>query len=61
MFGPDDAVAALAKGATTEQEEENLGLVPRSVITMIEHINDEMEKNADNALEFSLKMNMVEI
>jgi len=61
MFGPDDAVAALAEGKTTESEGENLGLVPRSVITMIEHINDEMGKNAENALEYSMEMNMVEI
>jgi len=61
MFGPDDAVAALAKGETTEAEEENLGLVPRSVITMFEHINNEMGQGGENELEFSLKMNMVEI
>jgi len=44
MFGPDDAVAALAKGETTQEEEANLGLVPRSVITIFEHLNDEMAK-----------------
>jgi hypothetical protein len=61
MFGPDDAVAALAKGATTQEEEANLGLVPRSVITMFEHINSEMDKSKENELVFELEMNMVEI
>jgi len=78
MFGPDDAVKSLADGHSegenhiTEKDLGNLGLVPRSVITMLEQVNDQIAKaptkkdeNDDNkvvsVLEFELKMNMAEI
>jgi len=77
MFGPDDAVKSLADGHSegenhiTEKDISNLGLVPRSVITMLEQVNDKIAKaptkrDEDNnkdvsVLEFTLKMNMAEI
>lgn len=62
MFGPDDAVLALSKGAEyiTEKDANNFGLVPRSIITMIEQMNETI-KPGENRLQYELKMNMVEI